>query len=293
MATTRSLEGDVLIPHVDGPNDEALIEEEVAEEKTFAVGWRLWILRVAVLVALVAAWQFLTGKPGHGLALVDKFWVSQPSDIVARLDRWISDGTLWFQLEITIREMVTGFVIGAVIAIVLGFVLARNIVLARLVDPFIIAFYSIPKLALAPLFILWFGIGLEPKIILVATVVFFLVFLNTYAGFRDVDQELIDCVRLMGAGRRDVFTKVVLPSASVWIFTGLKLAVPNALIAAVIGELMASNRGLGFLLINAQGQFDTAGVMAVIVLLMLLGWGINEAVNRAETHLLRWKVAGR
>jgi NitT/TauT family transport system permease protein len=188
--------------------------------------------------------------------------------------------------------MVVGFAIGATAAILLGFVLARNIILARLIDPFMIAFYSIPKLALAPLFILWFGIGLEPKVILVTTVVFFLVFVNTYAGVRDVDQELVDCIRLMGANQREIFMKVILPSASPWIFTGLKLAVPNALIGAIVGEIMASNRGLGYLLMNAQGQFDTAGVMAVIVLLMVIGWLINEGVNRAQGHLLRWKVAG-
>ena len=293
MATTRPLDGEAFVPRSDAADGDALIEEEVAERKSFASGWRLWALRVAVLVFFIAAWQVFTGKPGQGLALVDKFWVSQPSDILTRLDRWIDDGTLWFQLAITLREMVSGFAIGALIAVCLGFVLARNLVLARLVDPFMIAFYSIPKLALAPLFILWFGIGLEPKVVLVATVVFFLVFVNTYAGFRDVDQELIDCVRLMGASRRDVFTKVVLPSASAWIFTGLKLAVPNSLIAAVVGELMAANRGLGFLLLNAQGQFDTAGVMAIIVLLMLMGWGINEGVNRAESHLLRWKLTAQ
>ena len=122
---------------------------------------------------------------------------------------------------------------------------------------------------------------------------FFLVFLNTYAGVRDVDQELLDMIRLMGAGPRDLVLKVVLPASSTWILTGLKQAVPNALIAAVVGEIMASNRGLGFLLINAQGQFDTAGVFAAILILMVMGLVINEGVNRAESYLLRWKAAGR
>jgi sulfonate transport system permease protein len=291
MTSTQTLEGEAVSRAVMA-EPAAALQVPDTEPATFAEGWRLWVLRIAVLAILVLLWQFLAGKPGHGIALVDKFWVSRPSDIVARLQKWVTEGTLWFQLEITLREMVIGFAIGGSIAIVTGFILARNRVLARLVDPFMIAFYSIPKLAMAPLFILWFGIGLQPKVVLVTTVVFFLVFVNTYAGFRDVDQELIDTVRLMGAKQRDIFTKVILPSAAPWIFTGLKLAVPNALIGAIVGEIMASNRGLGFLLMNAQGQFDTAGVMAVIVLLMVMGWLINEGVNRAEGHLLRWKLLG-
>lgn len=292
MATTHSLEGDIVVDRPAHAESEDTLMDADSPDSSFTQGWRLWLLRIAALVVVLALWQFLTGKPGQGFALLDKFWVSKPSDIVDKLGKWMTDGTLWFELEITFREMAAGFAIGAVVAIVFGFVLARNLLLARLIDPFMIAIYSVPKLAMAPLFILWFGIGLEPKIVLVTTVVFFLVFVNTYAGVRDVDQELVDCVRLMGASQRDIFTKVILPSASPWIFTGLKLAVPNALIAAIVGEIMASNRGLGYLLMNAQGQFDTAGVMAVVVLLMVMGWLINEGVNRAEGRLLRWKTAG-
>jgi NitT/TauT family transport system permease protein len=290
MTTTHSLEGEAILERPVSTGGD--LEDLDVDSSAFSEGWRLWLLRIGALLVLLALWQFLTGKPGHGFVLLDKFWVSRPTDIIARLGSWIEDGTLWFELEITFREMLFGLLIGSVAAIVLGFVLARNLVLARLIDPFMIAIYSIPKLAMAPLFILWFGIGLEPKVVLVTTVVFFLVFLNTYAGVRDVDTELIDTVRLMGANQREIFTKVILPSASPWIFTGLKLAVPNALIGAIVGEIMASNRGLGYLLMNAQGQFDTAGVMAVVVLLMVMGWLINEGVNRAEGHLLRWKLAG-
>ncbi|HEU0167883.1 MAG TPA: ABC transporter permease subunit, partial [Chloroflexota bacterium] len=130
------------------------------------------------------------------------------------------------------------------------------------------------------------------KIVLVATSTFFLTFLNTFAGVRDTDRELVDILRLMGANQRQIFYKVVLPSATPWIFAGLKLAVPYSLISAVVGEIMAANRGLGFLLVNAQGQFDTAGVFAAIVILMIMGLIINEGVNRLEHHLLRWRSAG-
>jgi NitT/TauT family transport system permease protein len=242
---------------------------------------------------ILGAWEGLAGNPKTEWALVDKFWTSQPSDIYIRLSEWISRGTLWLHLLITLQEMVIGLVIGSVVGIALGFLLGRNLALARLLDPFIMAIYSIPKLALAPLFILWFGVGLEPKIVLVSTACFFLLFLNTYSGVRDVDRELVDIIRLMGASQRDLLFKVVLPSASPWILTGLKAAVPYSLIGAVVGEIMASNRGLGYLLIHAQGQYDTAGVFAAIIVLMVMGLLLNEVVNRSENYLLRWKSAGR
>lgn len=286
-ATPHALEGDVF-------SDRLAKEEGLLDAKPFADGWKIWVLRGGLLVTLLLLWELAAGNTRRGeWGLVDKFWVSQPSDIWTRLIEWVTTGVLWRHLAVTLQEMVTGYIIGAVVGISLGVILARNRVLARLLDPFIMAIYSIPKLALAPLFILWFGIGLEPKIVLVSTSVFFLVFLNTYSGVRDVDQELVDIIRLMGAGPRQIFLRVIMPSASPWIFTGLKLAVPYSLIGAVVGEIIASNRGLGYLLIHSQGQYDTAGVFAAIAVLMAFGLVINELVNRSEGHLMRWKAAGR
>jgi sulfonate transport system permease protein len=286
VATTRVLEGEIVAERLDNSAG------ELVESARFAEGWRLWAIRIGLLVIVIAAWELMAGNPKTEFALVDKFWTSQPSDIAARLAEWISRGTLWLHLLITLEEMVVGLVIGSVLGVVVGFLLGRNLTLARVLDPFIMAIYSIPKLALAPLFILWFGVGLEPKIVLVATACFFLLFLNTYSGVRDVDRELVDIIRLMGASQRDLLLKVVLPSASPWILTGMKAAVPYSLIGAVVGEIMASNRGLGYLLIHAQGQYDTAGVFAAIIVLMMMGLLLNEVVNRSETYLLRWKSAG-
>jgi NitT/TauT family transport system permease protein len=286
MAVTRPLEGDTLVERLDRSDD------ELREAPPFASGWRLALIRLGVLAGLIIVWQLASGNSKTETVLIDKFWVSRPSDILARLADWVSTGKLWLHMAVTLQEMATGLIIGSVVGVATGFLLGQSLTFARLFDPFIMGIYSIPKLALAPLFILWFGVGIEPKVVLVATVVFFLVFLNTYAGVRDVDQELLDIIRLMGAGPRDLVLKVVLPSSSAWILTGLKQAVPNSLIGAVVGEIMASNRGLGFLLINAQGQFDTAGVFAAILILMVMGLVINEGVNRAETYLLRWKAVG-
>src|SRR5690606_14130752 len=145
------------------------------------------------------------------------------------------------------------------------------------------------KVALAPLFILWIGIGMDMKIVLTAAIVFFLVFLNTYTGVRNVSRELVAILYLMGAGERHVLTKVVLPSAVTWVFAGLRISVPYALIGAIVGELMASNRGLGALLVQSQGQFDTAGVFAALIAIMILAFALNTAVKRDEVKVMPWK----
>jgi NitT/TauT family transport system permease protein len=151
------------------------------------------------------------------------------------------------------------------------------------------ALYSIPKVALAPLFIVWFGIGMHMKVLLAAATVFFLVFLNTAAGVRDVDRGLIDAVRLMGGTRWDVARRVVLPSSMTGVLTGLKVAIPYALIGAVIGELVASNRGLGYLINDAASQFDTAGVFATLVVLSVIAGVLNVLVGLVGKRVNRWK----
>jgi NitT/TauT family transport system permease protein len=161
--------------------------------------------------------------------------------------------------------------------------------LADIFDPFIMMFYSLPKVALAPMFILWFGIGIDMKIYLTATIVFFLVFLNTYAGVRAVSREQIAILRLMGATEADILRKVVVPSAITWVFNGLRLSVPYALIGAIVGELIASNKGLGYLLADASGQFDTAAMFAALLAIMALALLLNIAVKWVEKRAMPWK----
>ena len=177
------------------------------------------------------------------------------------------------------------------LAINLGLLLGRNESLARLLDPLLIALNSLPKVALAPLFIMWFGIGIGMKIILTATIVFFLVFVNTYHGVRNVDSQLIDILRLMGARERHIMTKVIVPSALQWVFAGLQLSVPYALIGAVVGEMMAANRGLGYLLADAAGQLDTGGVFAALLGIILLALLLQTGVKVLERQLTPWARA--
>jgi NitT/TauT family transport system permease protein len=228
-------------------------------------------------------WQFASGR------IVSPFWLSDPASIGHRWWQWVTDGTLAFHFLITLQEMVIGFSFGVVFGSITGFVLGRQRFVARLLDPLILAVASVPKIALAPLFILWFGVGMLPKIVMAGAVVFFLVFFNTYAGVRDTDPDLIDVVRLMGGRRLAVLRLVLVPSALAWIFTGLKIAVPYALVGAVVGEMMASNKGLGALIESSAAQFDTAGVFAALATLLLLSMAINELLGRLERRVLRWK----
>jgi NitT/TauT family transport system permease protein len=242
------------------------------------------IYRLVLLIVLIAAWQFSSGW------LVPEFFISKPSAILSALRDFLLTGNLLFHVGITATEAFTGFILGATAGIVAGVTLGRIRFLADLLQPFILAFYSLPKIALAPLFVLWIGIGIEMKIVLTGTVVFFLVFLNTFTGVRGVSRELIAILRLMGANERQVLGKIVLPSAITWVFTGLRISVPYALIGAIVGELIASNRGVGFLLANASGQFDTAGVFAALAVIMTLSFVLNGLVRLAEIKLMPWKT---
>jgi NitT/TauT family transport system permease protein len=243
----------------------------------------VWLVRVALVAVLLALWEIAADR------WIDITFISRPSDIVGRLGDWIQDGTLWTNTWITVQEIVYGFLLGAAAGVLVGFVLASLNFLYRVLDPFMMALYAIPKVALAPLFIVWFGIGMHMKVLLAAATVFFLVFVNTAAGVREVDRGLVDAVRLMGGSRWHVVRKVVLPSSMTGVLTGLKVAVPYALIGAVIGELVASNRGLGYLINDAASQFDTAGVFATLVVLSVIAGILNVVVNLIGKRVNRWK----
>lgn len=247
----------------------------------------VFALRVVVLAAGLVVWQILSRR------LEIEFFISLPTEIWSQLWEWITSGYLWHNLWVTLQATFWGFLLGAGSGIVAGFLLGLIDILGRLLDPFITAVYSLPKLALAPLFVLWFGIGLEMKVVLTAVIVFFLVFWNTYTGVRETDKDLVDVLRVMGARRHDVIRRVVLPGSLTYIYVGLKLAIPYALVGAVVGELIASNRGLGYILMSAAGAFNTAGIMAALVVLMLIATGMNSVLNLTEVYVMRWKRAGR
>jgi len=249
--------------------------------------WKLLLARAAVAIGCLAVWQGVSGT------LIDKFWLSRPTDIAAKLGEWVASGYLFPHLAITLQETLAGFVLGAGAGIIFGFLMGRLLTMAMVLEPFVLAIYSLPRLALAPLFILWFGIGLQMKVILAAVIVFFMVFWNTYAGVKEVDVDLLDVVRIMGGSGRQMLLKVILPSSLTWIFVGLKVSAPYALIGAVVGEIIASNRGLGYVIQFSAGQFDTAGIFAALSVLMSVSVSLNALLNRGENYFLRWKRVSR
>lgn len=256
-----------------------------------AVGWRerhgrrvaVLVAQVVLLAAAIACWQLLAGR------VISVLFVSKPTLVWHQLVTWADSGSLWSNSWITIKEILLGYALGAVAGVALGFALSLLRFASSVLDPFIMALYAIPKVALAPLFIVWFGIGLQMKVILAATTVFFLVFINTTAGIKQVDTALVDAVRLMGGSRRQLITKVILPASMSGVLTGLRVAIPYALIGAVIGELVASNRGLGYLINESASTLNTAGVFAALVTLTVIAAILNALVNVLGRWTDRWR----
>lgn len=255
--------------------------------------WHRWrrtitinFARLVTLAIIVAVWSLISGP------VLDPKFFGSPMGVVHSLVHWAVDGTLWSNSWITIKEVVLGFLLGASTGAVLAYLIAAIRPLWDVLIPYLLALYSVPKVAVAPLFIIWFGIGLEMKVLLAAISVFFLVFLSTAAGVQNVDSSLKDAVRVMGGSRRDIALKVTLPASIGGLLTGLRMSIPYALIGAVIGELVASNRGLGFLINDSSAQFDTNGVFAALVVLAIIAAILNMLVGFIDAAASRWKPTG-
>lgn len=260
----------------------------VAVEMSARTGSAIMVLcQVTLGIAILFIWQGVSGR------LVDSFFISNPLDVGRRLIGWTLDGSIFIHLWATVYATMLGFIIGSVIGAVLGVWLGISKFASRLLNPYLNALNALPKVALAPLFVLWFGLGIESKVALAASLVLFLVFLNTFAGVRQVDQDLIDGARLMKATRMQVVTKVIVPSALSWLFAGLRVSVPYALIGAVLGEMIASNRGLGYLVQYSGAQFDTAGVFAVLIVIALLAMALNLVVDIVQNRMEDWRIVSR
>ncbi|PYR21730.1 MAG: ABC transporter permease [Acidobacteria bacterium] len=241
-----------------------------------------WQIVVGVLA--LALWQGLVS-----LKLLDPFFVSRPTDIVRRVGSWVSGGSLWGHLSVTLEESLLGLLVGAAFGITVGFALARSPMLARVLDPYIRMLNAIPRVVLAPLFLLWFGLGIWSKVALAVTLVFFVMFFNTYQGVRDASQVLIDNVRMLGASERQLVRHVLVPSALTWIFSSLHTSLGFAVVGAVVGEYLGSTKGLGYVISQAEGTFDTTGVFAGMTVLGAVVLMVSAGVTRLERWLLRWK----
>jgi NitT/TauT family transport system permease protein len=238
------------------------------------------LARLGLVLIILAMWQVL---PDRGL----RFWMSGPLDIVARLWSWVLDGSLWENLGATLSAMVLGYLIGTAIGIASGLLFGLMPRVYRVFSPYITALYAMPKIALAPLFIIVLGIGLESKVALVAITVFFLVLNSTLDGVRNVDRDLVRTLTLMGATRTEVIAKVLVPATLPWIFTGMRISVRYAFTNTLLAELIAANSGLGFMIEYYSGIFDATGTYAAILVLVIMSVGITELLTQIEAMMSR------
>jgi NitT/TauT family transport system permease protein len=241
--------------------------------------------RVAVGVTALAAWEALVAA-----RMLDPFFVSRPSAILGRVAQWMTAGTLWGHLATTVEESLLGLAVGAALGIASGFALARAPIAAAICDPYIKMLNAVPRVVLAPLFLLWFGLGIWSKVALAVTLVFFIMFFNTYQGVRDADRVIIDNVRMLGATERQLVRHVLVPSALTWIFSSLQTSLGFAMVGAVVGEYLGATRGLGYVIAQAEGTFDTTGVFAGMTVLAIVVVAASAGVTRLERWLLRWKA---
>ena len=251
------------------------------------------LIQLGLLAAFFGIWQLISGVPGERWVLIDEFYISQPSDAFRAIGDWWSDGVLWGHVWVTLQETLVGWVVGGVAGTLVGFVLGIGRRTSRILGPFVMAANSIPKLALAPLFLLWFGLGMQSKVAFVASIVFFLIFYATYSGVREVSDDQLDQLRIMGATSVQAHRMVTVPSAMTWVISGLHVTVPYAFVGAVVGEMIAANRGIGFLIQRASQSFNTGELIGAVLVLVVLALILNGVVTGVERVLMRWRTAGR
>ena len=241
------------------------------------------LARVAIIGGFLLLWEIASGK------WIEPFLVSSPSRIFLSLISGYRDGDLLQHTWVTFQEIAIGFPIGAISGIALGYAFGRSRLLAEVFEPIIIALNGIPRTALAPLFIVWLGIGLWSKVGVVFLLTFFLNFFNTYTGMRQMDQEYVDLAGLMGVKGWKLTFKVILPAISPYVFTGIRTSIPFAVIGAIVGEFVAATEGIGFFIRMSAGIFKTADVFVGIIVLMIMVIIIDRIAELIERRALRWQ----
>jgi NitT/TauT family transport system permease protein len=265
----------------DGEAVAALLARTKAEgsRKTLVV-----VGRVALLAIVLIIWEICARTD-----VIDAEIVSTPSAIAVRLVELAANGRLATDVSITLFETFAGLVIGATLGIAAGASMTFGKIVPEILEPFVIALYSLPRIALAPLFIVWFGIGVSSKIAIAASMVFFLTLLSTYMGMKQTDNSLMLAVKALGATRRQLLLHVCVPYAVPWIVSSLKTGIGMALIGTIVGEFIAASKGVGWYISYTGGQYDATGIMAGIVVLAAISFLLNVLVRSIESRLLNWK----
>jgi NitT/TauT family transport system permease protein len=245
--------------------------------------FKIHLYRWLLLLGVLSAWQasVLTG-------LVPLYFLGTPTAVVSRIYEWFTSGIIYRHLAITLLETLLAFAIGALAGTVVGLWLALSPTWSKILDPFIKGINAMPRLILAPIFGVWFGLGIWSKVALGVTIVFFIVFFNVHQGVREVSPVLLANVRMLGANRRQLIRRVYIPSALTWVFSSLHLSVGMAFVGAVIGEYLGSAAGVGYLILQAEGVFDIDTVMAGILTLTAFALLLDAGVSVIERKLLVW-----
>jgi NitT/TauT family transport system permease protein len=252
---------------------------------------RLLALQVFVAAAAVLLWHVLTSVPDPQHALL-RFFFSTPADVGARLLRWVVERSIWEHLWITLVEAVLAFVTGSIAGVAVGFWFARQPIVAAVFDPYVKMANALPRVVLAPIFALWFGLGIWSKVALGFTLVFFIVFFNVYQGIKEVSPTLLANARMLGMNEGQLTRHVYWPSALSWMFSSLHTSVGFAVVGAVVGEYLGAAAGLGYLIQQAESVFDVAGVFAGMLVLTAFVICIDALVTRVERRLLVWRPQG-
>lgn len=245
--------------------------------------------QAAVAAVIIVVWQVVSTT--HLVGQPDRiaFFFSTPAAVALQIWRWVVGGTIWHHLWITLLESVLAFAIGSTAAILVGFWFARRQALADVFDPYVKAANALPRVVLAPIFTLWFGLGIWSKVALGVTLVFFIVFFNVYQGVKEVNRTVLANARMLGMNERQLLRHVYWPSALSWMFSSLHTSVGFAVVGAVVGEYLGSAAGLGYLIQQAEGVFDVAGVFAGMFVLAVFVLVIDWGVTLVERRLLVWR----
>jgi NitT/TauT family transport system permease protein len=249
----------------------------------------LLVLQVLVAVVGVALWHVLTTYPIFGRSLLPPFFFSNPVDVAKQIVSWFASGVIWKHLWVTLIESILAFVIGSIGGVLVGFWFARQPRTAAVFDPYVKMINALPRVVLAPIFALWLGLGIWSKVALGVTLVFFIVFFNVYQGVKEVSPTVLANARMLGMSERQLMRHVYWPSALSWMFSSLHTAVGFAVVGAVVGEYLGAAAGLGYLIQQAEGVFDVAGVFAGMFVLATFVIVIDTIVSLVEKRLLIWR----
>ena len=248
----------------------------------------VYFWRFGILIAGLVAWEIASR-----MQWIDEFFFSKPTDILDRLWTWVTEGTsegpLWLHLWVTMEESLLGFFTGAIAGVIAGIALGRDRMLADVFSIYIKVFNSIPRVVLAPIFIMLFGLGLASKVALAFVMVFFVVFSNAFQGVREADRNLIANAQILGARGWQLTRTVVIPSAMSWIFASLHTSFGFAIVGAIVGEFVGSRHGIGLLINIAKGTFDAGGMYAAIVVIMIVALAAEYVMTFIEHRLARWR----